>query len=331
MNAARSLALAATLAAASAVGADPAVAVERRWPHDILREEFAFTGETLSDVPWSELVQGCSHRDCIPSIDAPVFAGAGKANLLLEDDLVLGVVRAGVARAYPAYILDRHEIVNDVIAGEPIAITWCPLCGSGLAFVRTLDGAPVELGVSGLLRESDLVFYDRRTKSLWQQVTGTAFAGPARGKRLPPVPVAVSTWRRWREAHPDTEVLTTDNARPAKPAYGDYGSSDQLLFEVTRRSAVLHPKTVVWGIEVGGGAVAVTESWLVWDSKPVAVEVAGARLQISGMPYGSVRAVHVAAAEGAGETRELVAHRMFWFAWYTFHPDTRLLTGKEKP
>ena len=94
---------------------------------------------------------------------------------------------------------------------------------------------------------------------------------------------------------------------------------------------MLHPKTVVWGIEVGGGAVAVTESWLVWDSKPVAVEVAGARLQISGMPYGSVRAVHVAAAEGAGETRELVAHRMFWFAWYTFHPDTRLLTGKEKP
>ncbi len=328
MYALRSLALLAALTSASAIGADPAMAAERHWQRDILREEFAFTGKTPSDVPWSEVVQGCSHRDCIPSIDVPGFAAAGKGHFLRDDDLVLGIVRAGEVRAYPAYILDHHEIVNDVIAGEPIAITWCPLCGSGLAFVRTLDGEPIELGVSGLLRESDMVFYDRRTKSLWQQVTGTAFAGPSRGKRLTAVPVAVATWRRWREAHPDTMVLTTDNARPAKPAYGDYGSSERLLFPITRRSAVLHPKTVVWGIEVEGGAVAVTESWLVRDSKPVAVEVGGTELRISGMPDGSVRA---ARAAGAGDSRELVAHRMFWFAWYTFHPDTRLLTGKEKP
>lgn len=173
--------------------AGSAEAAERRWPHDILREDFRYTEKFLSDLPLSELTQGCPRRDCIPSIDAPRFTKPGEKPDLLDEDLVLGLARGGTARAYPVWVLDRHEIVNDVLAGEPIAVTWCPLCGSGVAFRRVLDGAPVELGVSGLLRESDLVFYDRRTRSRWQQVTGTAFVGPSRGKRLESISVAVTT------------------------------------------------------------------------------------------------------------------------------------------
>lgn len=298
-------------------------AAERRWPRDIRRETFGFSDSTPSDVPWSEVVQGCAARDCIVAIDQPRLLARDKARFLFDSDLVLGLERSGLARAYPAYILDRHEIVNDVVAGEPIAITWCPLCGSGLAFVRRLDGETVELGVSGLLRESDLVFYDRKTKSLWQQVTGRAFAGPLRGRRLDRVPISVTTWGRWRASHPSTEVLANDNARPLRPAYGDYSSSERLMFPVSRRSPRLHPKTIVWGIEVDGGAIAVAEERLSAGS-PVAAEVGGQRLEISRRPDGLVRATR---ADGV----ELVAHRMFWFAWYTFHPETRLLTGKEEP
>lgn len=301
----------------------PSTAAERRWPTDILRETFGYTAQTPSDVSWAELVQGCPERDCIPSIDTPRFVRASEAADLAADDLVLGVVRGGAARAYPAWILDRHEIVNDRFGDEPIAVTWCPLCGSGLAFVRRLGGETVELGVSGLLRESDLVFYDRKTKSLWQQVTGTAFAGPARGQRLEPIPIAVTEWRRWRAAHPETEVLASDGVRGPKPAYGDYTSSERLLFPVSRKSRALHPKTVVWGIEVAGGSLAMTEERLAAGS-PVAVEVEGRRLEVSRRPDGSVRA---AREDGV----ELVAHRMFWFAWYTFHPDTQILAAEEKP
>ncbi|MFN7943099.1 MAG: DUF3179 domain-containing protein [Thermoanaerobaculia bacterium] len=309
--------------AAVALVPRPAAAAERRWPTDILRETFGYTAETPSDVPWAELVQGCQKRDCIPSIDAPRFVRAAEARDLAPDDLVLGVVRGGAARAYPAWILDRHEIVNDRFGDEPVAVTWCPLCGSGLAFLSRLNGEPVALGVSGLLRESDLVFYDRKTNSLWQQVTGTAFTGPVRGQRLEPIPIAVTEWRRWREAHPETEVLASDSVRDPKPAYGDYTSSERILFPVSRTSRALHPKSVVWGIEVGGGSIAVPEERLAAGTL-VTAEVGGQRLEISRRADGSVRA---ARADGV----ELVAHRMFWFAWYTFHPETRLLTGKEKP
>ncbi len=316
-------ALALLFAAAAALAAAPIAAAERSWPHDILRETFGFTRETQSDVPWSALVQGCPARDCIPSIDEPRFVPRAEARFLEDGDVVLGLARGGAARAYPTHILDRHEIVNDVVAGEPIAITWCPLCGSGLAFVRVVDGAPVELGVSGLLRESDLVFYDRRTSSLWQQVTGVAFAGPLRGRRLEPVPIAVATWRSWREAHPETLVLAGASAGADKSGYGDYATSERLLFPVSRQSGRLHPKSVVWGVELAGGALAVTERRLT-DSGPVAAEVGGVALEIARAPDGSVLVVR---ADGGAAP---VAHRMFWFAWFTFHPDTGLVDDKER-
>lgn len=292
-------------------------AAERRWPTDILRETFGYGEETPTDVPWSELVQGCDERDCIPAIDQPQFVDAAGASFLVDGDLVVGLARNGVSRAYPAYILDRHEIVNDAFGDERITITWCPLCGSALAFVGTLEGKPLSLGVSGLLRESDLVFYDRETRSLWQQVTGTAFAGPLRGRRLEAVAVSVTTWGRWRAAHPATEVLSTDSARPDRPAYGDYTSSERLMFPVSRRSARLHPKTVVWGIEQDGASAAITERRLE-QGGPVELELGDSRVRAERLPDGSVAAQRIA------DGRAVVAHRMFWFAWYTFHPGTTI-------
>ena len=298
-------------AAASAQG--------RSWDTDIVRDTFGFDADTPSDVPWDELVQGCGARDCIPSIDEPRFVAAGEADFLADGDIVMALELDGEARAYPVSILNYHEIVNDKVAGRPVAITYCPLCGSGLVFERTFEGRVVEFGVSGLLRNNDLVLYDRATESLWQQITGRAFAGPMRGQELQTVPVAMTRWGTWRAAHPGTRVLSIETGfdRPYanKTPYGDYDSSERLLFPVAldRR---LHPKTVVYGVETEGASFAVTERALQRHKKIEQRGEPGLAWELTGSGQVEVRRIDT------GEP--VVPHRMFWFAWFSFHIDTLL-------
>ncbi len=308
--------VAATLATAS-------LAEERkpRFANDILRETFGFSADTPSDVPLAQLQQGCPARDCIPSIDHPKFVGAADAKFMDDDDLVLAVDHAGVVRAYPTFILNHHEIVNDVIAGTPVAITWCPLCGSGLAFERVLDGSAVEFGVSGVLNESDLVMYDRRSNSLWQQISARAFIGPCRGRTLTAFPVAMTTWGEWKAAHPATEVLSTDTGSGAdyseKSPYASYESSDRVMFPVSHVSQLARPKEVVYGLRLAKGAFAVTEA-LLRAKGSVDIEHQGELLH-----WRRNAAGQVTVTVGA-DPQPLPTHRMYWFSWYTFNPDTRL-------
>lgn len=291
----------------------------RSWDTDIVRDTFGFDADTPSDVRWEEVMQGCGRRDCIPSIDQPRFVPAREADFLADEDIVMALVVDGEARAYPVSILNYHEIVNDVIAGRPVAVTYCPLCGSGLVFERVFAGKMTEFGVSGLLRNNDLILYDRATESLWQQITGRAFAGPLRGQELTTLPVAMTRWGAWRAAHPDTRVLSVDTGfdRPYanKTPYGDYEKSERVLFPVAldRR---LHPKTVVYGVETEKGSFAVTERAL-----------AGQRTVRQGRENGlhwTIDDAGQVSVAWAGSGEPLVPHRMFWFAWYSFHVDTAL-------
>lgn len=299
--------------------AGTAHAQDARWETDILRDTFGYRADMPSDVPWNELMQGCGQRDCIPSLDEPRFVAAAEARFLADDDVVMGLKINGDARAYPVLIMNYHEIVNDVVGGQPVAITYCPLCGSGLAFERSFSGRVVEFGVSGLLRNNDLVLYDRQTESLWQQITGRAFAGRMRGQELRAVPAAMTTWGRWRAANPQTRVLSTatgfDRPYANRSPYGDYESSERLLFPVSFDQR-LHPKAVVYGVEAEVGSYAVTEEALADGS--VIEHPSGSgwqwRLAESGM-------VEVTQRDTGAQ---LVAHRMFWFAWYSFHVDTEL-------
>lgn len=290
----------------------------RSWGTDIVRDTFGFSADSPTDVPWEAIQQGCTSRDCIPAIDNPIFVAPAEARFLEADDLVMGLAIGGVVRAYPTRILNYHEIVNDTLGDRAIAVTWCPLCGSGVAFNRTLDGRTVEFGVSGLLHNSDLIMYDRDSQSLWQQITGAAFAGPRRGQTLTPVPLSMTTWAEWRTAHPDTEVLAPPSDSPryatATP-YGDYEQSDRLMFPVAQENRRLHPKTAVFGVELDdGGSFAVTDRAL--RAQPsLETEAAGRTLRWQRQDNGLVR-VH------DQDGSELIAHRMFWFAWYTFHVDT---------
>ena len=132
--------------------------------------------------------------DAIPAIDEPRFLSLEEASdWLSAESPVIAFERNGDVRAYPLEILTWHEIVNDVVGGEPVIVTYCPLCNSAIAFSRLVDGEERTFGVSGSLRRSDLIMYDRETETLWQQLTGEAIVGhhtgdatgvPARPTRL---------------------------------------------------------------------------------------------------------------------------------------------------
>lgn len=298
----------------------PAFSQGGSWPVKILQKTFSITQQSQIDVPLNEMHQGCARRDCIPAIDTPNFVSAENMRNLDDGDLVLGLDYAGVVRAYPVFILNRHEVVNDTLNGVPIAVTFCPLCGSGVAFQRELNGEAVEFGVSGLLHNSDLILYDRATESLWQQITGTAIAGPQRGATLTAVPLAMATWSDWFAAHPDTTVLSGERrmSYSNKTPYGDYDSSDRLMFPANSAAAkILHPKQVVHGVRIAEGAVAVTER--AFDaSAEIETQVGDVTLTWQRKADGSV------VVRRAGSDEELLPRRMFWFAWYSFNTDTIL-------
>lgn len=150
-------------------------------------------------------------RDSIMAIDDPQYATVAEAAEFLEpEEQIIGVLINGEARAYPLPIMSSHEIVNDVIGGEPVAVTWCPLCFSALVFSREVVGQdePLTFGVSGKLLNETLVMYDRQTDTLWSQLYGAAVDGPLTGDRLSFFPSALTEWTSWREQYPDSLVLS---------------------------------------------------------------------------------------------------------------------------
>ncbi|MBK7897663.1 MAG: DUF3179 domain-containing protein [Anaerolineaceae bacterium] len=162
-------------------------------------------------ISTEELLSGGPPRDGIPSIDDPQFVAPSQAtDWLAGNEPVISVEINGDARAYPLQILTWHEIVNDTVGGVPLIVTFCPLCNSAIVFERTLDGEPVEFGTSGLLRNSDLVMYDRKTETLWQQFTGQGLIGDLAGAQLTFLPSAIISFADFRAAYPDGVILSQE-------------------------------------------------------------------------------------------------------------------------
>ncbi|MEM9301143.1 MAG: DUF3179 domain-containing protein [Pseudomonadota bacterium] len=299
----------------------------RVWDLKILEETFGYGPDTPAAVPWEDLIQGCPKRDCIPAIDAPTFVDAAGVDYLLDDDLVMGVDLHGTARAYPIRILLHHEVVNDRIGATAFAITYCPLCGSGVAFDRSIDGKETTFGVSGVLHDSDLVLYDRASETLWQQITAEAIMGPHLGATLATIPMSMTTWAEWRGAHPDSEVLSLatghDYDYRGRNRFAEYDESDRIVFPVGHIDRRIHPKTYVYGAEIGAVSAAVIAGTLDED-RSVAVTIAGRGAEFVMAPGGLVELRFI----GTGEVH--TAHRVFWFAWANFHPDTALVGQRER-
>ncbi|MCY0095778.1 DUF3179 domain-containing protein [Hoeflea ulvae] len=183
------------------------------WQREGWRTDFSKTAIDLA-----EIMSGGPPRDGIPPIDEPIFLPVSQTAGLDDKEPVMSVVIDGQARAYPLSIMIWHEIVNDTLAGRPIAVTYCPLCNAAIVFDRTIAGAVTTFGTTGKLRNSDLIMYDRDTESWWQQFTGEAIAGSRTGTRLDVIPSRLDSWQNFRARHPGGEVLAPGN--PGLRAYG---------------------------------------------------------------------------------------------------------------
>lgn len=272
-------------------------------------------------VPPEHILSGGPAKDGIPAIDSPRFVEAGQASFLKADSWVLGMVYQGQAKAYPINILNWHEVVNDRFGDEPVVITFCPLCGSGMAFSARLDGKAHTFGVSGLLYNSDVLLYDRQTQSLWSQLLSQAISGPHKGRRLTALPVLHTTWQDWRSRHPDTRVLSTETGfrRDYRSSpYAAYLESPQIMFPVTAVSRRYHPKEEVLGLEVGG----------VFKAYPF-IELEKSPASFTDSVDGHMISIrydreHRSAEAFESEGKPLPGVRTFWFAWYAFHPKTAI-------
>jgi len=274
-------------------------------------------------VAKEDLLQGCFGKDCIPSIDNPKFESVQEADTwLLADDRIFALDFNGVVRAYPQRIMNWHEIVNDEANGTPIAITFCPLCGSALAFERTVDGVITEFGVSGKLHNSDLVMYDRHEGNLWQQITGEAIVGPAarRSETLVKVPIITVLWSQWKAEHLDTQVLSRNTGFTRnydQYPYGTYEEDDQLLFGVEGLDRSLQIKTPVYGVEIDGLSKAYPEE--VFENNSEFSDLLGdVSLNLKKDSDGDIFITRTDTGE------QIIPIRLFWFAWAAFHPDTEL-------
>lgn len=150
-------------------------------------------------------------RDQIPPIHRPRYVRVSAVDHLEADDLVLGYVTdAGEAFAYPARILNFHEIVNEEIDGVPLVVTYCPLCRSGVVYDRRLDDVELTFGNTSALHDADLVMYDHQTNSYWWQVAGRAIVGDLTGAELDVLPSSTTTWADWIDRYPHSWVLSFD-------------------------------------------------------------------------------------------------------------------------
>lgn len=185
-------------------------------------------------VPYTEIRWGGVRKDGIPSIDDPKFKPAKDISGLQAREPVIRVEVNGAVKAYPLQVLMWHEIANDTIGGVPVAVTYCPLCNSAIVFDRRLDGTVLEFGVSGNLRNSDMVMYDRQTESWWQQFVGKGIVGVHNGRDLKMLPSRVEAFEMFKKEHPNAPVLVPSNTRMR-----NYGTNPYIGYD-TRPFPYMH-------------------------------------------------------------------------------------------
>jgi hypothetical protein len=275
------------------------------------------TGFSLSPtlIPADQILSGGPPKDGIPALTYPKVETAEAANNWLENhDLVLGIVVDGKARAYPIRIMNWHEIVNDRIGQHAFVLSYCPLCGSGMAF-DTND----RFGVSGMLYQSDVLLYDKRSESLWSQLMMQAVAGPRTGEKLQLMSIEHSIWSDWKKAHPNTSVLshhTGYHRDYSRNPYAGYEDVSGTYFPVYNHDDRLPAKTWVLGLGMGNHHLA----WklddlkksgshqLQWRRHKLSITVNGEGVQI----------------RDADSDTLLPVTRLYWLAWAAFHPETEI-------
>jgi hypothetical protein len=280
-------------------------------------------------IPASQIFSGGPEKDGIPSIDDPKFVKPRDADYMKDDDRVLGITIDGVSRAYPIKILNWHEIVNDSIGDVFFTITYCPLCGTGVAFDSTIKGEVLSFGVSGLLYNSDVLLYDRETESLWSQLLSKAVTGKYQGTSLKMLPVMHTTWADWKRLQSSTLVLSNNTGYRRsynRDPYSGYEQSERLYFPVFNKAPKkYHPKEKVLGVVAGE----------TYKAYPFIELNKHDREKFADSVNGKSFTIHWNKKEQSGyildEDGSIVPLvQGYWFAWYAFHPDTQIYSAELK-
>ncbi len=308
---------------ASGVSADPSF-----WKHEWPETDFS----KHSVTNWVEILSGGPPKDGIPAISDPQFIRVDDEGRIGDREPVVTVEMAGeLPRAYPIRYLTWHEIVNDTVGTTPIAVTFCPLCNSAITFDRFVDGRVLSFGVSGKLRNSDMVMYDRETQSWWQQAIGTGIVGEMTGVKLKALPTWMESWGQYKARHPDGLVM-------AEPAHGrPYGRNPYVGYDSSVRPflysgenpphgvpplvRVVRVGERAWPLTRLAGAGAVTEAGVTisWQE--------GQASALDGATIGKskdVGSIRVKDATGKDVPHDV----MFAFAFHAFWPQGQWMLGK---
>jgi hypothetical protein len=253
----------------TAAGEDPATGISPATP-TLLAEEKPPSGATsqfstdfsVHSVPYSEILSGGPPKDGIPAIDNPQFITVNEAGGWLSPLEPVILFKVGDdARAYPLQILTWHEIVNDTVGDVPVAVTFCPLCNTAIAFERTVNGQVLDFGTTGRLRFSNLIMYDRQTETWWQQATGEAIAGKLTGTQLKFLPAAIIAWDEFASQYPDGKVLSRNTGYTRSYGRNPYTGYDNInnspfLYRGPETPGQLPPMARVITVDLSGEAVA---------------------------------------------------------------------------
>lgn len=281
-----------------------------------------FSKSTIDD--WAEILSGGPPKDGIPALDDPSFVRVGDDRHIKGREPVITVeVEGAEPRAYPLRYLTWHEIVNDVVGGIPVAVTFCPLCNSGITFDRRVQGQVLSFGVSGKLRNSDMVMYDRETETWWQQAVGTGIVGALVGEELKTLPTWMESWAEFKARNPDGLVM-------AEPGFNrDYGRNPYRGYDTAARPFLYNGEMPPHGIAPLARVVRVGDrAWpLARLSERGSITEAGVTLdwkagQASALDTGRIHrgrdvgSVRVRDASG----QDLAHDVMFAFAYHAFWP-----------
>jgi len=315
------------LIAALCTAASTAAASPDFWVHEWPNTDF----ENTSVANWVEVMSGGPPKDGIPALDKVEFTSVAAEERLQPLEPVITVeIEGETPRAYPIRYLTWHEIVNDQIGDVPVAVTFCPLCNSGITFDRRTDAGVLSFGVSGKLRNSDMIMYDRQTESWWQQAIGEAIVGALNGTELVTLPTWMESWELFKERNPEGLVM----AQPKFPrAYGrnpyvNYDSSFR-PFLYTGENPPHDIPPLVRVVRVGDRA---------WPMTRLAAEGSvseeGVNLTWTAGQASALDAERIAEGKDVGNVRvrdadgnDLPHDVMFAFAFHAFWPDGDWMLG----
>ncbi|UCD57538.1 MAG: DUF3179 domain-containing protein, partial [Candidatus Hydrogenedentota bacterium] len=280
------------------------------------------------------IVSGGPPKDGIPSVDGPSYTTAEEADSwLLPNDVVFGVEYEGFIAAYPQRILVWHEIVNETVNDDRVAIAYCPLTGSVIGYKGLIPpDVQSTFGVSGKLVNSNLIMYDRASDSYWPQILGRAIKGTSKGSSLKEFPIVWTSWEKWKRRHPNTKVLSQKtgfirNYGTDGDPYGSYINDDQgyytsrrVFFKPIYEDMRLAPKEVVVGMrDEKGNALAIVKDSL-RERKTIEASL-GERTVVA--TYDSDLDSYSAKIKDTGEW--INAFDVMWFAWIGYYPDSSLV------